>query len=102
MTLIKKIPVNKIFIILIILFTCNSIHSQSAAKLKPRLVVLTDIAPNNIEPADHESLVRLLAYADRFEIEPLIAGSGWNSSNCAYPTFWINIIKTTISLLFQL
>ena len=27
--------------------------------LKPRIVVLTDIAPNNIEPDDMESMIRL-------------------------------------------
>ena len=37
--------------------------------LKPRLVVCTDIAPADVEPDDMESMVRLMAYADCFEIE---------------------------------
>jgi hypothetical protein len=37
--------------------------------LKPRLVVCTDIAPADVEPDDMESMVRLMAYADMFEIE---------------------------------
>ncbi|MBQ1701339.1 MAG: hypothetical protein II023_05685, partial [Prevotella sp.] len=37
-------------------------------QLKPRLVVCTDIAPADVEPDDMESMVRLLAYADCFEI----------------------------------
>src|SRR5690606_10160719 len=46
---------------------CSSL-SMYAEEWKPRLVVLTDIAPNDIEPDDMESLIRLLAHADLFEI----------------------------------
>ena len=49
--------------------------------LKPRIVVLTDIAPNDIEPDDTESLIRLLVHADQFEIEALIATTGWNNTS---------------------
>ena len=48
--------------------------------LKPRIVVLTDIAPNDIEPDDMESFVRLLVHADQFEIEGLIATTGWSNT----------------------
>ena len=51
-----------------------------AAPLKPRLVVLTDIAPNNVEPDDMESMVRLLVHADLFEIECLAHSTGWSAS----------------------
>ena len=47
---------------------------------KPRIVVLTDIAPNDVEPDDMESMVRLLAHADLFEIEALIATTGWSNT----------------------
>ena len=79
------------------------VASQSlvAATLKPRLVVLTDISPGDCEPDDQESLVRLLAYADRFEIEGLIAGSGWNNSGRAYPVAWLEILKSTIAAYEQ-
>jgi hypothetical protein len=50
-----------------------------AAPLKPRIIVLTDIAPNNVEPDDMESLIRLLVHADRFEIEGLVATTGWSN-----------------------
>ena len=52
----------------------------SLAELKPRLLVLTDIAPNNIEPDDMESTIRLLAHADLFEIEGLVATTGWSNN----------------------
>jgi hypothetical protein len=71
-------------------------RSLDAAGLKPRLVVLTDISPADCEPDDQESLVRLLAYADRFEIEGLIAGSGWNSSSGDYPAAWMRVLEATI------
>lgn len=50
-----------------------------AAPLKPRLVVLTDIASTNVEPDDMESMIRLLAHADLFEIEGLVATTGWSN-----------------------
>ena len=49
--------------------------------LKPRLVVCTDIAPADVEPDDMESMVRLMAYADCFEVEALITSVGWNCSS---------------------
>ena len=55
-------------------------------KLKPRLVVFTDIAPADVEPDDMESMVRLMAYADCFEIEALITSVGWNCD--PYPMEW--------------
>lgn len=64
-------------------------------QLKPRLVVLTDIGPNDVEPDDHESMTRLLVSADLFEIEALIANTGWNTSN--YPPGWMDTIKVVIN-----
>ena len=55
-------------------------------ELKPRLVVCTDIAPADVEPDDMESMVRLMAYADLFEIEALITSVGWNCD--PYPLEW--------------
>jgi hypothetical protein len=49
-----------------------------AADLKPRIIVLTDIAPNSVEPDDMESMIRLLAHADLFEIEGLVSTTGWS------------------------
>jgi hypothetical protein len=64
--------------------------------LKPRLVVLTDIAPGEVEPDDMQSMIRLLVHADLFEIEALIASGGWNSSGRSYPLPWMEILETTI------
>lgn len=61
---------------------------------KPRLVVLTDIAPGNIEPDDMESMVRLMAYADQVEIEALITTIGWNCD--PYPKGWADSLWTVI------
>ena len=47
-----------------------------AARLKPRMVVLTDIS--TWETDDHESLTRLLAHADLYEIEGLIVTTGYS------------------------
>lgn len=73
------------------------LHSAAlwTAPLKPRIVVLTDIAPADVEPDDMESLVRLLAYADLFEIEGLIASTGWNSAGGTAD--WIRLIYDGIA-----
>src|SRR4051812_47432057 len=55
----------------------NTAHAQKK-NLKPRIVVLTDIAPIDIEPDDTESMIRLLVHADLFEIEALISTTGWS------------------------
>lgn len=56
------------------------ISSSVAADLKPRIIVLTDISPNTVEPDDMESMIRLLVHADLFEIEGLVASTGWSNS----------------------
>lgn len=63
------------------LSACASSETQketSTPELKPRLVVLTDIGPAEHEPDDNESAIRLLSYADRFEIEAICTSTGWN------------------------
>ena len=68
--------------------------AKEAAGLKPRLVVCTDIAPANVEPDDNESMVRLMAYADLFEIEALITTVGWNCD--PYPVEWAEYLQRAI------
>ena len=65
-----------------------------APQLKPRLVVCTDIAPADVEPDDMESMVRLMAYADLFEIEALITSVGWNCD--PYPKEWAQYLHRVI------
>ncbi len=62
--------------------------------LKPRLVVLTDIGPADVEPDDNESAVRLLSYADRFEIEAICTTVGWNCD--PYPEEWAEYLYAVI------
>ena len=64
------------------------------AQLKPRLVVCTDIAPADVEPDDMESMVRLMTYADCFEIEALITSVGWNCD--PYPMEWKEYLTRVI------
>ncbi|MCI5664720.1 MAG: DUF1593 domain-containing protein [Mediterranea sp.] len=72
----------------------NRDTQPSADELKPRLVVCTDIAPGDVEPDDMESAVRLLAYADRLEIEAIITTVGWNCD--PYPTEWDDYLRQVI------
>ena len=67
------------------------------SSLKPRIVVLTDIAPTDIEPDDMESMIRLLAHADLYEIEGLIATGGWNICGRTYPDEWMGYLQEVIN-----
>ena len=74
------------------LVSCTGKPSESA--LKPRIVVLTDIGPAEVEPDDNESAVRLLSYADRFEIEAIVTTIGWNCD--PYPEEWAEYLYRVI------
>jgi hypothetical protein len=74
--MLKKDTILRILLLLSLAFFTPSF----AAELKPRIVVLTDIAPNNVEPDDMESMIRLLVHADLFEIEALVATTGWSNA----------------------
>ncbi|MBN2181211.1 MAG: DUF1593 domain-containing protein [Sedimentisphaerales bacterium] len=82
----------------ILLFLLLALSAASfAADLKPRLVVLTDISPDNVEPDDMESMIRLLVHADLFEIEALVHSTGWSVADNAGDT-GLNLIKEAIDL----
>src|SRR5687767_14237717 len=53
-------------------FSGAPVPHEAAAAERPRLAVLTDIGG---DPDDQQSLVRLLMYANEFEIEALIASA---------------------------
>ena len=63
-----------------VLLLLGSLAGSALAEAKPRLVVLTDISPDKVEPDDMESIIRLFVHADMFEIEALIHSTGWSAS----------------------
>lgn len=77
----KKMRIKTITVMAVTLFL-TPVYASKPEKdnLKPRMVVLTDIAPNDIEPDDMESMIRLLVHADQFEVEALIATTGWSNT----------------------
>ena len=75
------------------LASCSKAQDK-ADNLKPRLVVMTDIGPAEVEPDDNESAVRLMSYADRFEIEAIITSIGWNCD--PYPPEWAEYLYSVI------
>jgi hypothetical protein len=81
-------------LLLAVAWTSQSFAQAAEPALKPRLVVCTDIAPADVEPDDNESMVRLMAYADRFEIEAVITTVGWNCD--PYPTEWHEYLTRVI------
>lgn len=66
--------------------TLDAVKPNDDTPLKPRLVVMTDIGDCDVEPDDMESSIRLMAYADQFEIEAIMTTVGWNCD--PYPTEW--------------
>ena len=76
------------------LISCKGGTEPAEDTLKPRIVVLTDIGPAEVEPDDNESAVRLLSYADRFEIEAIITTIGWNCD--PYPEEWAEYLYRVI------
>ena len=79
---------------LLALASCTGTSLKETAELKPRLVACTDIGPGEVEPDDMESAVRLMAYADRFEIEAIITTVGWNCD--PYPEEWAEYLDTVV------
>uniref|UniRef100_UPI0040476063 nucleoside hydrolase-like domain-containing protein n=2 Tax=Algoriphagus sp. TaxID=1872435 RepID=UPI0040476063 len=65
-----------LFLILILSYRLFAQQEEKKAVPKPRIVVLTDVS--TWETDDSESLVRLMAHADLFEIEALIFTTGWS------------------------
>ena len=84
----------KRILMLLMVVVVTTISYAKGAPLKPRLVVCTDIAPADVEPDDMESMVRLMAYADMFEIEALITSVGWNCD--PYPKEWSQYLYRVI------
>jgi len=85
----------KLLSLIILLVYSFSIYAASPAdSLKPRIIVLTDISPTNVEPDDIESMIRLLVHADLFEIEGLVATTGWSSSGNNGE--WVHLIHDAI------
>ena len=81
-------------IALLLLLALPMMTWAAKEELKPRLVVCTDIAPADVEPDDMESMVRLMSYADLFEIEALITSVGWNCD--PYPKEWAQYLQRVI------
>ena len=77
-----------------LLSACASGVDDPKTTFKPRVVVLTDIGPAEVEPDDNESAVRLLSYADCFEIEAIVTTIGWNCD--PYPEEWAEYLYRVI------
>jgi hypothetical protein len=96
----KTHPTGAIRLLRLAIVVCGvlapSVTLIAAAPLKPRMVALTDISPDNVEPDDMQSIIRLFVHADLFEIEGLVATTGW--SNSGNKPEWVNLIHETIDL----
>ncbi len=66
-------------------------ETAQGAPYKPRLIVITDIGT---EPDDVQSMVRLLTYANEFDIEGLIASTSRHMQDRVHPDFILRRIET--------
>jgi hypothetical protein len=66
----------------------------TAAADRPRLAVLTDIGG---DPDDQQSLVRLMVYANEFEIEALIASAAGTPGELAEPVTRPDLIREIVT-----
>ena len=90
--LMKKIVTCLLSILL--LSSANVLAEEHNSSLKPRLVVMTDIGDCDVEPDDMESAIRLMAYADMFEIEAIMTTVGWNCD--PYPKEWTQYLDKVV------
>lgn len=65
------------------------VNLAAATESKSRIFVLTDISN---EPDDQESLVRLLAHADQYQVEGLVATTSWWLNDTRYPDHILEVI----------
>lgn len=70
-------------------FLFLSITCAIASENKSRIFVLTDISN---EPDDQESLVRLLAHADQYTVEGLVATTSWWLNDTRYPDHILDVV----------
>lgn len=74
------------------------ISATYAAELRPRLAVLTDIGG---DPDDRQSLIRLMVYANEFEIEALIASAAGTRGELAESVTRPDLIREIIAAYGQ-
>ena len=79
---------------ILLLLSANVLAEDNNSSLKPRLVVMTDIGDCDVEPDDMESAIRLMAYADMFEIEAIMTTVGWNCD--PYPEEWAQYLDKVV------
>ena len=79
---------------ILLLSSANVLAEEHNSSLKPRLVVMTDIGDCDVEPDDMESAIRLMAYADMFEIEAIMTTVGWNCD--PYPKEWTQYLDKVV------
>lgn len=86
MNVMEKKPINITFVLIALFFSFSAIAQQEA---KNRLVVITDIGN---EPDDLQSMVRLMLYSNKIDIEGIIASTSIHQKSNVSP----DLIKKVI------
>lgn len=85
----------KRLLILTLAFVCLLTWTCHAADTRPRLLVLTDIGG---DPDDQQSLIRLLLYANEFDIEGLIASASGTPGELKEKVTKPELIRQTVEV----
>src|SRR5215468_8103037 len=75
------------------LLAASEVGAAERAPPKPRLLVLTDIGG---DPDDQQSMIRLMAYANEFEIEGLIASAAGTPGELKEDATHPELIRQTV------
>ncbi|MEG1590930.1 MAG: DUF1593 domain-containing protein [Chryseobacterium sp.] len=67
--------------IIILIFGINCFNAQKSADVKPRILISTDIG--GTDPDDNQSIIHLLMYADKFNIEGLVSSPSFGNGSKA-------------------
>lgn len=84
--------------LLALTFICLLTWTAQAADTRPRLLVLTDIGG---DPDDQQSLIRLLLYANEFDIEGLIASASGTPGELKEKVTKPELIRQTVEAYGQ-
>lgn len=64
---------------LIIILGITSLKAQKSSDLKPRILISTDIG--GTDPDDNQSMIHLLMYSDKFNIEGLVSSPSFGNGS---------------------
>ena len=76
-------------IFLLIVALTSSVNAQSVTPIRHRLIILADMGN---EPDEEQQMVHMLMYSNEFDLEGLIAVTGYHLRDTTHPELFLNLI----------